>query len=93
MSKHPLNKVYRHAFPKNIWKWDADRSIFVGGWSGDEWCLGDRRIIVYTKKYVGFSVDEWLRDQVNFANEVDALNFLKNAQHKEYGCRLWCEHE
>lgn len=93
MSKHPLNKVYRQALPKNCWKWDENKFVFIGGYSGDELCLGDRRVIVYVNRYTGFTVDEWIYNSVTLHNEVDALNFLKNAQHKEYGCRLWSEHE
>lgn len=94
MSKHPLNKVYQSACPRSKWTWDEDRNIFVGGFSGREWCLGDRRIVPGGgTRYVGFTVDKNIFGATEFTTEGSAFSFLLSAQHKEYGCRLWSEYE
>lgn len=93
----PPPSPYPHGYPLKSWKWSDDCDCYLHFMGAmrvpDAYCLGDRMI------YTVFGQDSygvfWEGiDKKGIVEEFSydvrlALEWLQEAEYKEYGCRLW----
>lgn len=85
--KHPLNKTKKQQYAEYIWS-EADKAY---KW-GNRYILGDRSVHPgIFDEWIGTIVDEDIVDVLAFDSREEALEWLYQAAHQEYGCRLWCD--
>lgn len=90
--KHPLNRTWRYGVEKKEWKYDAGiyRRQLRCHDSYIDYCLGERMVRKYAPQWHSFEVNEILYEKGEFTSLEESLEWLRGAQYKEYGCRLFC---